>query len=101
LKMRLSPSEPASCAEFNVVFSALPADVARDLEPVMAHAGLGVVSNASSHRMAADVPLIVPEINPDHIRLIEGQRSNRGWDGFIVTNPNCSTISLTLALAPL
>ncbi len=101
LNMRLRPSEPASFSDCKLVFSALPADVARDLEPAMARAGLGVVSNASSYRMEADVPLIVPEINPDHLRLIEGQRRSRGWNGFIVTNPNCSTISLTLALAPL
>jgi aspartate-semialdehyde dehydrogenase len=67
----------------------------------MARAGLGVISNASAHRMWQDVPLIVPEVNPEHARLIEEQRRNRGWRGFIVTNPNCSTISLTLALAPL
>jgi aspartate-semialdehyde dehydrogenase len=101
LNMRLSPSAAESFAGCDLVFSALPADAARDIEPDMARAGLGVVSNASTYRTLPDVPLIVPEINPDHLRLIEEQRRNRGWRGFIVTNPNCSTISLTLALAPL
>src|SRR5919202_414796 len=101
MDMKLSPSEARSFRECRVVFSALPADAARELEPEMARAGLGVISNASAHRMGLDVPLIVPEVNPEHARLIEEQRRNRGWRGFIVTNPNCSTISLTLALAPL
>src|SRR5438067_3948276 len=101
MDMKLSPSEARSFAECRVVFSALPAEAARELEPEMARAGLGVISNASAHRIGQDVPLIVPEVNPEHARLIEEQRRNRGWRGFIVTNPNCSTISLTLALAPL
>jgi aspartate-semialdehyde dehydrogenase len=101
LNMRLSPPAPESFSDCRLVFSALPADAARDLEMEMARAGLGVVSNASAHRTLPDVPLVVPEINPDHLRLIADQRRNRGWPGFIVTNPNCSTISLTLALAPL
>jgi aspartate-semialdehyde dehydrogenase len=101
LDARLSPSHPSSFSDCRIVFSALPAEAARDIEPELARAGLGVVSNASAYRMGADVPLIVPEVNPDHLRLIEAQRRNRGWSGFIVTNPNCSTISLTLGLAPL
>ena len=101
LGMKLVPSEPSAFEECKLIFSALPAEVARDLEPRMAQAGLGVISNASSHRMAPDVPLIIPEVNPEHLKMIEEQRRNRGWRGFIVTNPNCSTISLTLALAPL
>ncbi|HET6314530.1 MAG TPA: aspartate-semialdehyde dehydrogenase, partial [Chloroflexia bacterium] len=82
-------------------FSALPSEAAREIEPRLAQQGIGVVSNASTYRMQEDVPLMVPEVNPDHLRLIEVQRRQRGWPGFIVTNPNCSTISLTLALAPL
>jgi aspartate-semialdehyde dehydrogenase len=97
----LVPSEPGAFEGCRVIFSALPADVARDLEPRLAAAGFAVVSNASAHRMHEDVPLIIPEVNPEHIRLVEAQRRNRGWSGYIVTNPNCSTISLTLALAPL
>jgi aspartate-semialdehyde dehydrogenase len=83
------------------VFSALPSDAAREIEPQLAAHGIGVVSNASTYRMQEDVPLMVPEVNPDHLGLIEVQRRQCGWPGFIVTNPNCSTISLTMALAPL
>jgi aspartate-semialdehyde dehydrogenase len=101
LEIRLGPPEASSFSECRLVFSALPSEVAQDLEPQMASAGLAVVSNASAHRTGADVPLIIPEVNPEHLQIIEDQRRKRGWSGFIVTNPNCSTISLTLALAPL
>lgn len=84
-----------------IVFSALPSGIAKDVEPEMAEAGKIVASNASSYRMEPDVPLMIPEINPDHLNLIEQQRENRGWDGAIVTNPNCTTIILLLALNPL
>jgi aspartate-semialdehyde dehydrogenase len=84
-----------------VVISALPADEARELEPAWAQAGALVFSNASAYRMAADAPLIVPEINPDHLEAVAVQRRLRQWQGAIITNPNCSTIGLTLALAPL
>ena len=101
LEMQLRCPEPSSFVECAIVFSALPSEAAREIEPQLARQGIGVVSNASTYRMQEDVPLMVPEVNPDHLRLIEVQRRQRGWDGFIVTNPNCSTISLTLALAPL
>lgn len=101
LGRRLSAPRPESFAGCAIVFSALPADAAREIEPRLAQAGLAVVSNASTYRMEADVPLIVPEVNPDHLRLVREQRARRGWKGFIVTNPNCSTITMTLALAPL
>lgn len=101
LEMQLRRPEAASFADCALVFSALPADAAREIEPQLAGQGQGVVSNASTYRMQEDVPLIVPEVNPDHLQLIKAQRQQRGWHGFIVTNPNCSTISLTLALAPL
>ncbi len=97
----LVESEPGSFEGCRVIFSALPADAARELEPRLAEAGLVVVSNASAHRMDEDVPLIVPEVNPEHVVLVEKQQENRGWRGYIVTNPNCSTIGMTLALAPL
>jgi aspartate-semialdehyde dehydrogenase len=84
-----------------LVFSALDAATAKDVEPAFARAGHIVVSNASSYRMAEDVPLLIPEINPEHLSLIGRQRRERGWDGAIVTNPNCSTVVLALALAPL
>jgi aspartate-semialdehyde dehydrogenase len=101
LGMKLSPSEAASFSGCRLVFSALPTEAALGLEPELARAGIGVISNASAHRASEDVPLIVPEVNPEHLKLIELQRRNRGWSGFIVTNPNCSAIGLTMALAPL
>lgn len=84
-----------------LVFSAMDAGVATDIERAFAAAGHIVVSNSRNHRMEADVPLLVPEINFDHLQAIPMQQQARGWKGFIVTNPNCSTIVLTLALAPL
>jgi aspartate-semialdehyde dehydrogenase len=84
-----------------LVFSALDAATAREVEPAFARAGHVVVSNASSYRMAEDVPLLIPEVNPDHLSLIARQRRERGWEGAIVTNPNCSTVVLAMALAPL
>ena len=89
----------ADCPE--VVFSAMDASVAGGIERAFAGAGHFVLSNSRNHRLDADVPLLIPEVNPDHIRLIEHQRRERGWSGAIVTNPNCSTITLVMALAPL
>jgi len=85
----------------DLVFSALPSNVAKELEPTFAKEGFNVVSNASAMRMFDDVPLVVPEINPDHLHLIHVQRRERGWRGLIATNPNCSTIILTLSLKPI
>ncbi len=84
-----------------LVFSATDASVATEIEQAFAGAGHTVVSNSRNHRMDEDVPLLVPEINADHLRLLPSQQMNRGWKGQIVTNPNCSTIVLTMALAPL
>lgn len=84
-----------------IVFSAMDASVATEIEQAFARAGHVVVSNSRNHRMDRDVPLLIPEINPDHLKLIPGQQRERGWKGQIVTNPNCSTIVLTMALAPL
>jgi aspartate-semialdehyde dehydrogenase len=84
-----------------LVFSALDASVAGDLERAFAEAGHVVVSNARNHRLDAVVPLLVPEVNADHLGVLEAQRAARGWKGLIVTNPNCSTVMLTMALAPL
>jgi aspartate-semialdehyde dehydrogenase len=83
-----------------LVFSALDAAVAGELEAAFAAAGHIVVSNARNYRMEADVPLLVPEVNPEHLGLVPLQ-TTRGWKGSIVTNPNCSTVFLTMALAPL
>jgi aspartate-semialdehyde dehydrogenase len=84
-----------------LVFSALPAEVAGPIEEEFAAAGYAVSSNARNHRFDPDVPLLVPEVNPDHLALIETQRRRRGWKGFIVTNPNCCAAPLVLALKPL
>ena len=84
-----------------LLFSAMDASVATEIEQAFAQAGHVVVSNSRNHRMDRDVPLLIPEINPDHLRLIPAQQRIRGWKGQIVTNPNCSTIVLTMALAPL
>lgn len=81
-----------------VVFSALPTSKAKELEPVFAAAGYAVVTNASAYRMAEDVPLLIPEINPEHTQLIAIQQANRNWSGFIVASPNCSTTSAVLPM---
>lgn len=84
-----------------VVFSALDSGPAKELEPAFAKHGAVVFSNASAFRMEPDVPLLVPEVNPEHLQLLEGQRKARGWSGAILTNPNCTTTVLVMALAPL
>lgn len=94
-------TDPEDVKNVDIVFSALPANIARTIEPKFAAAGMIVASNAAAMRMEPDVPLVIPEVNPEHLELIESQKKNRGWDGFIVTNPNCSTIGLTLTLKPL
>jgi aspartate-semialdehyde dehydrogenase len=93
--------EPRAIKDADIIFSALPSAVARKVEEDFASAGYVVVSNASAHRMDPDVPMINPEINCSHVSLIEEQRRKRKWDGAIVTNPNCSTTVLTLALKPI
>ena len=100
-RLTLARPTPDDCASTTLVFSALPAAEAEAIEPALARAGAFVFSNASAHRMAEDVPLIIPEVNPDHLDALTRQREGRGWPGALVTNPNCSTIGLTLALAPL
>ena len=85
----------------DLVFSALDTEPARDIEPAFAAAGAFVFSNASTYRMEEDVPLLIPELNAAHLGILERQRANRGWPGAIVTNPNCTTVVLASALAPL
>jgi aspartate-semialdehyde dehydrogenase len=94
-------TDPSEVKDVEIVFSALPAQNAAVVEPKFAEAGMKVASNASAMRMEPDVPLVVPEVNPEHLELIDMQQKNRGWDGFIVTNPNCSTIALVMTLKPL
>jgi aspartate-semialdehyde dehydrogenase len=84
-----------------IVFSALDAEVAGPIEQAFARAGAIVVTNTRTHRMDPDVPLLIPEVNADHMALIDCQRESRGWKGGILANPNCSTAALALALAPL
>ncbi|PTD93395.1 aspartate-semialdehyde dehydrogenase [archaeon SCG-AAA382B04] len=85
----------------DLAFSALPSNIADSVEENFAKKGFAVASNASSHRMESDVPLVIPEVNPSHLELIEKQKQNREWSGYVVTNPNCSTIILTLPLKPI
>ena len=84
-----------------LMFSSMDASVATEIEQAFAKAGHTIVSNSRNHRMDADVPLLVPEANPEHLELLGTQQRLRAWRGQIVTNPNCSTIVLVMALAPL
>ncbi len=97
--MPVSPATPEGAPR--VIFAALDADIARDLEPKFAAAGCAVISNSSAFRMQQDVPLVIPEVNADHLALVESQSWRRESGGYIVTNPNCSAIGLVLALKPL
>jgi len=98
-RMPLSPAKPENAPK--LTFSALDAAVASELEPMFAAAGHAVVSNASAFRMVPEVPLVVPEVNSAHLRLLEQQSWRKSGRGFIVTNPNCSATGLVMALAPL
>ena len=98
-EMKVSPAGPKGAPR--IVFAALDADIARELEPQFADAGSAVISNSSAWRMHPNVPLVIPEVNPDHLVLIESQTWRKQSGGFIVTNANCSAIGLVLALAPL
>lgn len=98
--MEVRPCQPEGMA-VDFVLSALPSDQARLVEPAFARAGLPVVSNASTFRMESDVPLVIPEVNPEHTALIHRQRQIRGWSGYIATNPNCVSVGLALPLKAL
>src|SRR4029079_16399108 len=93
-----APAPPLEC---DLVFSSLPGDIARETEGSFAAAGYPVISNSSAFRMDEDVPLLIPEVNHQHLDLLKSQRQRYTSGGYIVTNPNCSTIMLVLALAPL
>jgi aspartate-semialdehyde dehydrogenase len=88
-------------AQVALALSALPADIAREVEPQIAEAGIVVCSNASAYRKAQDVPILLPEVNPDHADLVTIQRKKRGWKGAITTNPNCTVTGMTVALKAL
>src|SRR5215207_3639603 len=92
---------PTPRLDCDLVFSSLPGDIARESEGSFASAGYRVISNSSAYRMDEDVPLLIPEVNHQHLDLLKRQRARYPSGGFIVTNPNCSTIMLALALAPL
>jgi aspartate-semialdehyde dehydrogenase len=93
-----APQPPLEC---DIIFSSLPGEMARETEGAFARAGFAVISNSSAYRMDEDVPLLIPEINHEHLQLLDAQRATNASGGFIVTNPNCSTIMIALALAPL
>ncbi|HEV8366115.1 MAG TPA: aspartate-semialdehyde dehydrogenase [Gemmatimonadaceae bacterium] len=100
--LTVQPCDPAKVRS-PVVFSALDSAAAGDLEPAFAKAGAMVLSNAKNYRMAEDVPLVIPEVNAEHLKLLAAQRSARGWPetGGIVTNANCAATVAAMALAPL
>ncbi|MBX6358474.1 aspartate-semialdehyde dehydrogenase [Pseudacidobacterium ailaaui] len=98
-QMQISPATPESAPK--IIFAALDSDIARELEPKFAAAGCAVISNSSAFRMQQDVPLVIPEVNGDHLPLLEKQTWRKQSGGYLVTNPNCSAIGLVLALKPL
>jgi aspartate-semialdehyde dehydrogenase len=98
-EMPVSPATPEGAPR--IIFAALDSDIARELEPKFAAAGCAVISNSSAFRMQEDVPLVIPEVNADHLPLLENQSWRKQSGGYIVTNPNCCAIGLVLALKPL
>ena len=98
-RMTVRPADPTGAPK--IIFAALDAAIAREMEPAFADAGCFVVSNSSAYRMAPNVPLVIPEINAGHLHLIEEQPSRQESGGYMVTNPNCSTIGLVMALKPI
>jgi aspartate-semialdehyde dehydrogenase len=97
--MRVSPATPDGAPK--VIFAALDTAIALEMEPKFAAAGHAVITNSSALRMQKDVPLVIPEVNPDHVKLLECQSWRKQSNGFVVTNPNCSAIGLVIALKPL
>lgn len=93
--------KPEAMPEVKIAFSALPGEIAGEIELAFARAGVAVFSNAKNYRMAPDVPLLIPEVNPDHLAAVVQQRRQRGWSGCIVTNANCCATPLVMALKPL
>ena len=98
-EMKVSPATPDGAPK--VIFAALASAIAAEMEPRFAEAGCAVVTNSSALRMHKDVPLVIPEVNGGHIKLIDIQAWRKKSGGYVVTNPNCSAIGLVLALAPL
>jgi aspartate-semialdehyde dehydrogenase len=102
-KMTVSAAEPHSASGDapRIIFASVDAAIAREMEPKFAAAGCAVLSNSSAFRMAANVPLVIPEVNAEHLHLIEEQPTRKDSGGYMVTNPNCSTIGLVMALKPI
>jgi aspartate-semialdehyde dehydrogenase len=99
-RMTIKPSEPQALG-VGLVFSALPKQYAYEIEPAFARAGCIVCTNAGAFRPEDDVPILLPEINPQHLDLIQAQREKRGWSGAIICNPNCTSTGMTVALKAL
>ena len=99
--MEVSATEPDAIGDVDLLFSSLPSGVGAEIEPALCKAGYVISSNSSNARLAEDVPLVIPEVNADHVGLLEVQRDERGWDGALLKNPNCSTITVVPTLAAL
>lgn len=99
--LTLQSMDPRKMEGISIVFSALPAGAAREVEPAFARAGFTVSSNASAFREAPDVPLVIPDVNPDHLSLLDRQQQFRGWSGALITNPNCTVSGIAMVLKPL
>ncbi len=98
-KMTVAEADPNGAPK--IIFASIDAAIAREMEPRFADAGCAVLSNSSAFRMTPNVPLVIPEVNADHLHMIEEQPSRKQTGGYMVTNPNCSTIGLVMALKPL
>jgi len=100
-RKRVEKALPESAEGCDIIYSALPSAVAKEIDPKFAQAGFAVVSEASAHRMESDVPLMIPEINPNHLELLTNQRKTHAWKRGIVTTPNCTVTGLAIVLKPL
>lgn len=100
-EMEVRPTEPDYVKGSGIVFSPLPADAAREIESKLAQLGMTVISDSSCHRMDPDVPLVIPDVNPEHLDLLPVQRELRGWEGALVTTPNCTAVGLVTVLKPI
>ena len=98
--MILENTEKVNPRDYDIAFSALPSSVAKDVEARFAEY-IPVFSTASAYRYEDDVPVLVPEVNPGHVKLVDAQRANRGWRGFVVPGPNCTTVGLVVSLKPI
>ncbi|MDA4127762.1 MAG: aspartate-semialdehyde dehydrogenase [Thaumarchaeota archaeon] len=99
--LTVRPTSADALDDVDVVFSPLPTDVAQTLEPELARAGFNVITDASPHRMDTDVPLMIPEVNPEHLQLLDRQRKVKKWKGTLVATPNCTAAGLAMVLKPL